>query len=90
MATTSIRLHQLLEPSVGPVREVTVTGGTVQEALADLCAQHPRLRVRLFDEQGRLRRHVLCVHNGCATRLAKPEPLADGDELAILPAVSGG
>ncbi len=90
MATTTVRLHRLLEPAVGPVREVTVTGRTVQEALADLCARHPTLEVRLFDERGRLRRHVLCVHNGTATRLAEPEPLADGDELAILPAVSGG
>lgn len=67
-----------------------MAGATVQEALAHLCAQHPTLTVRLFDEAGRLRRHVLCVHNGRATRLTQPEPLADGDELAIVPAVSGG
>ncbi|MGH8905055.1 MAG: MoaD/ThiS family protein [Egibacteraceae bacterium] len=90
MATTIVRLPQVLEPAVGAVRQVTVSGVTVQEALADLCAQHPTLRIRLFDEDGRLRRHVLCVHNGRATRLREPEPLADGDELAILPAVSGG
>lgn len=90
MATTTVRLPRILEPAVGAVREVTVSGGTVQEALADLCAQHPTLEVRLFDEDGQLRRHVLCVHNGRATRLAEPEPLADGDQLAILPAVSGG
>ncbi|MGH8901709.1 MAG: MoaD/ThiS family protein [Egibacteraceae bacterium] len=90
MATTTVRLPRVLEPAVGAVREVTVSGDTVQEALADLCAQAPNLQVRLFDEEGRLRRHVLCVHNGRATRLAEPEPMADGDELAILPAVSGG
>jgi sulfur-carrier protein len=90
VATTTVRLPGILEPAVGAVREVTVSGVTVQEALADLCAQHPTLQVRLFDEQGRLRRHVLCVHNGRVTRLAQPALLADGDELTILPAVSGG
>lgn len=90
MATTRLQLPRVLEAAVGPVREVTVSGATVQEALADLCAQHPTLSVRLFDEAGALRRHVVCVHNGLAIRLTQPQPLADGDELAILPAVSGG
>jgi molybdopterin converting factor small subunit len=88
--TTILRLPPILEPAVGGVREVVVSGLTVQEALADLCTQNPTLQVRLFDEDGRLRRHVLCVHNGRATRLVEPEPLADGDGLAILPAISGG
>lgn len=90
MATTTIRLPRVLEPVVGDVREVKVSGDTVQDAFADLCAQLPALRVRIFDEGGRLRRHVVCVINGRATRLIEPEPLGDDDELAILPAVSGG
>ncbi len=90
MAHTTIRLPRVLDAAVGDVRHVEVSGATVQEALADLCVQHPTLRVRLFDEAGALRRHVLCVHNGRSTRLREPEPLTDGDELAILPAISGG
>lgn len=90
MGTTTLHLPRVLEPVVGPVREVTVTGDTVQEALADLCAQLPTLTGRLFDEAGALRRHVMCVHNGTAIHLVRPAPLADGDDLAILPAVSGG
>lgn len=90
MATVICRLPAVLEPAVGAVREVAVSGLTVQEAMAHLCEQLPALRVRLFDEAGRLRRHVVCVHNGRATRLTEPEPLADGDELSILPSVSGG
>ena len=90
MATTHVRLPGVLEPAVGPTRSVLVTGETVADALADLCRQFPTLRVRLFDEAGALRRHVLCVHNGRIAQLDQPEPLADDDELTILPAVSGG
>lgn len=90
MATTHVRLPGVLEPAVGATRSVQVTGDTVADALADLCRQFPTLRVRLFDEGGRLRRHVLCVHNGRITRLDQPLLLADDDDLAILPAVSGG
>lgn len=90
MATTTVQLPRVLEPVVGAVREVTVSGDTVQEALADLCGQLPALRGRIFDEAGVLRPHVLCVHNGAAIRLAAPQPLSDGDDLAIIPAVSGG
>lgn len=90
MPSTTIRLPRILDAAVGDVREVVVSGATVQDALHDLCDKHPTLRVRLFDEAGALRRHVVCVHNGRATRLQEPDPLEDGDELAILPAVSGG
>lgn len=90
VARATVRLTTVLEPAVGALREVEVHGTTVQEALEDLCRQHPALRVHVFDGAGELRRHVLCLHNGTATRLRSPLPLADGDELAIMQAVSGG
>lgn len=90
VATTTVRLPPVLDPVAGAARDVTVTGATVQDALADLCVQRPALRGRIFDESGALRPHVLCVHNGRVTRLGEPVALADGDELAIHPAVSGG
>jgi sulfur-carrier protein len=90
VATTTIRLPGVLRPVVGDVREVEVRGATVREAVEDLCAQLPPLRPRIFDEAGRLRPHVLCVHLGEPTRLADDLPLADGDDLAIIPSVAGG
>jgi molybdopterin synthase sulfur carrier subunit len=74
--------------------EVVVAGapGTVADVLAALFAVHPELRDRLLGETGQLRQHVnLFVGNesvrytgGLATAVA------DGAELTILPAVSGG
>jgi molybdopterin converting factor small subunit len=90
VGTTTVRLPGVLQPVVGDRREVMVSGATVREAVEDLCAQLPALRSRILDEEGALRPHVLCVHRGEPTRLTGPQPLADGDDLAIVPAVSGG
>jgi molybdopterin converting factor small subunit len=74
--------------------EVTldVAGSTVDDALAALFALHPRLRDRLLDEQGRLRRHVNLFLDRASIRdtggLATP--LRPGATLTVLPAVSGG
>lgn len=86
MAT--VRLPGVLDPATGGLREVQVAGGTLGEVLADLCRQVPTLRVHLFD-QGQLRRHVICIHDGI-TRRRMDHPVGDGDEVAILQAVSGG
>jgi sulfur-carrier protein len=85
----------------GPLREHTGGAATVALAgdhrdvaalLAALFRLHPGLRDRLLGERGELRQHVhLFVGNesvrytgGLAT------PLADGAEVTVLPAVSGG
>lgn len=90
MAATTFRLPSVLRPAVGDVRAVPVEGATVREAITDLCRQHPALRPRLLTQGGDLRPHVLCIHAGEVLRGADDAPLADGDQLEILPAVSGG
>jgi sulfur-carrier protein len=65
---------------------------TVGTALAALWARHPGLRDRIVDEQGVLRLHVNVFVGGESIRYSGgfDTPLADGAELFILPAVSGG
>ena len=48
--------------------------------------------MHLFDETASLRPHVLCFHNETNTRWldSMAVPLADGDTVTILQAVSGG
>lgn len=52
----------------------------------------PVLATHVWAEGGELRPHVLLLHNDRLTRGTDPReiPLADGDRLAIVQAVSGG
>jgi molybdopterin synthase sulfur carrier subunit len=85
----------------GPLRELAggasevalaAPADTVAEALALLFAQHPALRDRVVGETGALREHVnlfVGVENTRHTG-GLQTPLAEGAELTILPAISGG
>ena len=85
----------------GPLRQFTAGNASVEisgafsnlrEALAALCRTHPGLRDRVLTEQGEVREHVnLFVGNDCVRYgLGLETPVADGVEISIIPAVSGG
>lgn len=86
-----LRLPSVLKVMVGTDR-VSVRGRTLPEALEAAFGELPRLRYHLMLESGELRPHVLCIVNGeavprdevAATRLA------EGDEVWIHQAISGG
>ena len=68
---------------------VEADGATVGAVLADLDARYPGLRFRMVDEQDRIRKHMKVFVNEEAVRdLATP--LAEGDEVTIMQALSGG
>ena len=92
MASVTVKLPSLLAMVVDGRFEIAVTGGTIREALDDLVRRQPELGVHLFDESGGFREHVLCFHNGTNTRWMDDLSgrVADGDELMIHQAVSGG
>jgi len=73
-------------------REVDVAGATVAELLANLAAEFPSLRERIYDGDGRLMSAVaVFVNQDSIGRLAGLEtPLADGDRVTILMAIAGG
>jgi sulfur-carrier protein len=70
-------------------REVEAAGATLAALLADLDRQYPGLRFRMVDEQGRLRPHVRCFVNGEQV-VDLSCPVAPGDALQIVQALSGG
>ncbi len=92
MAQVTIELPSLLSPLVNGQGAISVKSDSVAGALQALVELHPTLRVHLFDEGGGLRQHVFCFHNRTNTRwLGSIEvPVAEGDTITILQAVSGG
>lgn len=90
-ARVTVRFPGLVAQATG-VRRVRVEAATLREAIDAALAAAPALRHHLFEPDGRLRVHVLCLHNGAdARRLPSLDvPVADGDVVTFAPAVSGG
>ena len=91
MSRVVLRIPVLLEPVVGTVK-MELAGGTIAEVLEGAFEAHPVLRHHIMNDDGILRPHILCMHNGANVGR---EPLAeialaDGDELEIMQAISGG
>ena len=83
----------------GPLRcycagraELAIPATSVRGALEELERQYPDLHRGVCDETGAVRRHInLFVNtNHMRDRNGIDTPLTAGDELTILPAVSGG
>lgn len=89
---TKVFIPTPLRIYAGNAPAVTVAGATVGEALADLVARHPALRPHLYDDAGRLRSFVNVFRNDEDIRYLDREatPLAERDELSIVPSIAGG
>jgi len=85
----------------GPLRPMTAgrsrikvetPGATLHDALESLLAAHPGIRDRILTEQGEVREHVNLFVGQTLARTAGglATPLADGMEISIIPAISGG
>lgn len=85
----------------GPLRSMTggrsqvdveTSGGTLQDALEVLFAAHPALRDRVLTERGEIREHVNVFVGNTVARATGglATPLVDGEEISIIPAISGG
>ena len=81
-----------LRPFAGKQDVVEVEATTVGDALQRLVGQYGDLRRHLYNEDGRLRSFVNIYVNDNDVRLldGSTTPVADGDEVIIIPAVAGG
>jgi sulfur carrier protein ThiS len=86
-----LRLPAVLKVVVGKDR-VEVRGRTLPEALEAAYEALPRLRHHIALESGGLRPHVLCILNGASVPRDEVDTtkLAEGDEIWIHQAISGG
>jgi sulfur-carrier protein len=68
------------------------SAATLREALAEAFERNPRLRHYVLDEQGHLRQHVVVFIGArrVVDRVALTDPLAPGDEVHVLQALTGG
>ena len=90
--SVTVRIPTPLRSMAGQKSEVSVSGGTVREVIADLAKVHPELASKLTDENGKLRRYVNFFLNDQDIRDLKEADTAvkDGDTLTIMPAIAGG
>lgn len=86
-----VRIPTPLRPQSGGLDKVETVGATVGAVLADLGRQHPSIQERLFDG-AELRRFVNIYVNNEDIRFLDDldTPVAEKDEVSIIPAVAGG
>jgi molybdopterin converting factor small subunit len=72
--------------------DVETAGGSLRDALEGLFAAHPGVRDRMLTERGEVRQHVNLFVGKTDARATDglATPLADGMEISIIPAISGG
>ena len=89
--SVTVKIPTQLRESTGGVSEVSASGETIGSVLDDLYSQHEQLRDRIT-ENGDLRRFVNIYKDGEDIRFLDglDTPVADREEITILPAVAGG
>jgi molybdopterin converting factor small subunit len=81
-----------LRPYCRGAAELSISAATVRGALEEIEQRYPSLYVGICDETGAVRRHINLFVNTSHVRDRQglDTALVSGDELTILPAVSGG
>lgn len=92
MAEVTLEVPAILSDCTAGRRRLSVEAETLADALSSVRVEWPTLATHVFDEAGAIRPHVLVLYNGKATRwgLDPRTPLAQGDRLQIVQAISGG
>jgi molybdopterin synthase sulfur carrier subunit len=71
-------------------KEVACVGATVGDVIAQAVAAEPRLRPRIYREDGRMYAGVFLNGRNIMAFQGLETPVADGDRLSVLPPLSGG
>jgi molybdopterin converting factor small subunit len=87
-----IRLPTLLRSQADGQSTVSVDGSTIGEALGALVTTYPGMSGQVLNEDGTLHKFVNVYVNDDDVRYLQQldTPVAEGDEITILPAVAGG
>lgn len=90
--SVKVRIPTPLQKLTNNRAEVQVEAKNVNELLAELEKQHPGIRERLCDADGKLRRFVNVYVNEEDIRFLQGQDTAlkAGDDISIIPAIAGG
>ena len=88
----TVRLPDVLSRYTEGREAVDLDGSTVREVLDALVAAYADTRIRLFDDDGRLRGHlhVFCRETEVPANELHTTPVEPGDEIDVLVAIAGG
>ena len=89
MARVSVKLPVGMNTGDGR-REIECAAATVGEAIEKAIVVEPRMRARVFREDGRMYAGVFLNGRNVQAREGLDTPLEDGDKLSIVPPLSGG
>ena len=87
-----VKIPTILRTYTGGAKSVEGDGSTLSALIDNLDGNFPGLRGRLITDEGGLHRFVNVYVNDEDVRFlgSLSAPLADGDDVTILPAVAGG
>lgn len=90
MAT--VRIPSPLRRYTNNQSKVQTNGANIIEVIDNLEAQYPGVKTRLCDDSGQIKRYVNIFVNGQEIRTLQGSetPVADKDEVSIVPAMAGG
>ena len=91
-ATIVVHIPGPLRPSCGGASTLNLETATLRTLLEELERQYPELHRSVCDDTGAVRRHINLFVNSDHMRELNglDTALAPGDEVTIMPAVSGG
>jgi molybdopterin synthase sulfur carrier subunit len=87
-----VHIPSVLRPNVGGVKSLEVEGESIRSVVNGLIERHPSLGGQLLTDEGDLNRFVNVYVNGQDVRYLAglDTPVADKDEVRLLPAMAGG
>ncbi len=90
--SATVRIPTILRTLTGGEAEVKAEGSTLRELLDALETDHPGLKARVLDDEGKLRRFVNVYVGDEDVRFEQGLDTAtpDGAQVSIIPAVAGG
>ena len=89
---STVFIPAVLRPAVGGVKSLELGGATVGDLVGALLERHPGLGGQLLTPDGELNRFVNVYVNGQDVRYLEglATPVAEHDEVRLLPAMAGG